>query len=117
MAKKIKVLESDYHRNGVGGEGFYVSIVDDPAFGRMLVIDFSYEHRPRKPKQAYKEWKAEEEYNPPYGFTAVLNLDEAATGNIYMFGNEGHLGGNAWRGDRLGDTYRPLIKEFNEDNR
>lgn len=97
-----KVLATDYHRNGVGGAGFRVSIVQDPENGRMVVIDFSY---------AYGTEDGEE-MEQPYGYTAVLNLDEAAKGNIYMHPEDGvpKSGGNAWRGDRLGDEYRPLIQ-------
>jgi hypothetical protein len=90
--RQPKVLEADWHRNGVAGAGFSVAIVDDPTEGRMLVIDFS----------------AEEDAD--YGYTAVLNLDKAASGNIYMFGTNEHAGGNAWRGDVLGDIYRPLVR-------
>lgn len=90
--RKPEVLEADWHRNGVSGVGFSVAVVKDPAEGRMLVIDFSGEQ------------------GSDYGYTAVLNLDMAAEGNIYMFGQGKHAGGNAWRGDVLGDQYRPLVK-------
>lgn len=89
----FEVKEVDHHRNGVGGVSFYVAIVEDDENGRMLVIDFDSDE---------------------YGHTAVLNLDKAAAGNIYMFEVEGRVGtgGNAWRGDRLGDEYREAIKSL-----
>lgn len=98
-----KVLATDYHRNGVGGEGFRVSIVQDDEYGRMLVVDFSYAHGTDE--------------GAKYGYTAVLNLDEAARGNIYMFPEIDipNSGGNAWRGDRMGDQYRPLITKFSDE--
>lgn len=108
MAKRQpKVIETAYHRNGVGAVGFRVSIVQDPEHGRMLVIDFCHEY-------GTPEW---EEMEREYGYTAVLNLDEAAKGNIYMFPEPGKpdTGWNAWRGDRLGDQYRPLIQKVADE--
>lgn len=90
--KQPKVEQVDYHRNGIGGNGFAVAIVDDPDVGRALVIDFNTD-------------------GDDYGYTAVLNLDEAHKGNIYMFPDEEHAGNNAWRGDVVGDRLRPLIRE------
>lgn len=92
----VTVEAADFHRNGVGGYGFDVAIVNDPETGRMLVIDFNIGGE-----------------DTEYGYTAVLNLDMAAEGNIYMHPEEGRpgTGNNAWRGDRLGDLYRPLIKK------
>jgi hypothetical protein len=91
-----KVLAADFHRNGVGGEPFFVAIVDDPENGRMLVVDFGTD--------------AEDWNDNNWGHVAVLDLDKATEGNIYMFPTDGQPGGNAWRGDRLGSMYRPLIK-------
>jgi len=84
------VEAADHHRNGVGGAGFFVAIVNDEETGRMLVINFPDEH----------------------GTTAVLNLDEAHKGNIYMHPEPGKpgTGGNAWRGDRLGHKYNEAIE-------
>lgn len=83
------VEAADYHRNGIAGAGFFVGIVNDEETGRMLVINFPDE----------------------YGTTAVLNLDEAQKGNIYMHPEEGKpgTGNNAWRGDRLGHKYNKAI--------
>ena len=95
--KQPKVEQVDYHRNGIGGAGFAVAIVDDPEVGRALVIDFNVDDN--------------DEEHGDYGYTAVLNLDEAHKGNIYMFPDEEHAGNNAWRGDVVGDRLRPLIRE------
>jgi len=99
MSMSITVEAVDYHRNGVGGEGFVVAIVNDPENGRMLVIDFNHDE------------------GADYGYTSVLNLDKAAEGNIYMYPQRGkpNTGDNAWRGDALGDRYRPAIKEAKEE--
>jgi len=42
----------------------------------------------------------------------VLNIDKAAEGNIYMHPRAGveNSGGNAWRGDVMGDQYIPAIR-------
>lgn len=83
------VIAADYHRNGVGGVGFFVGLVDDPDGGRMLIITFGGDD--------------DEMY------TAALNVDQAAAGNIFMFPTDGVGGGNAWRGDRYAATYRQAI--------
>ena len=87
----------DWHRNGVAGSGFYVGIVKDPIEGRMLVIDFGSD---------------DPEANDYETCVAVLNLDEAARGNIFMHARPEveNSGGNAWRGDRLGAEYTPLMR-------
>jgi uncharacterized protein YxjI len=77
----FKVLEADYHRNGVSGDGFYIGIVEetlDGATSRKLVT-----------------------YFPEVGQCAisVVELDKAAEGNIYMHPTNSQPGGNAWRGD------------------
>lgn len=85
-----EVLHADYHRNGVGGVGFNIALVrDDKERRTFLVIDF---------------------LSDEYGHTAVVDVDQAAAGNIYMFPQNGQPGGNAWRGDRLGDRYRDSIR-------
>lgn len=94
---EINVQHVDFHRNGVGGEGFMVAIVDHPEHGRMLVVDFGYDAT---------TWTDDN-----WGHVAVLNLDQAADGNIYMHPKNGQPGNNAWRGDRVGaDEIRPLMK-------
>ena len=98
------VVHATSHRNGVAGAPFHVAIVQDDEAGRMLVIDFSYP-----------------DSGAPDGYTAVLNLDMAAQGNIYMHQQlDEHgvpvpdTGDNAWRGDVLGDQYRHAIADHIE---
>lgn len=94
---EIKIEAVDFHRNGVGGEGFMVAIAEHPEYGRMLVVDFGYD--------------AETWNDDNWGHVAVLNLDQATAGNIYMHPANGQPGGNAWRGDVVGaGEIRPLMK-------
>lgn len=93
---EIKIIGQDYHRNGTGGNGFHVAIIEDPEHGRMLVVDFAIKAQ---------GWK-----DAGYGDIAVLNLDMASEGNVYMFPENGQAGGNAWRGPDLGSKYRPLMR-------
>lgn len=68
------ITAAAYHRNGVGGVGFYVALFNDPEGGKMLGIHFPTDDGTI--------------------FTAVLNVDETAKGNIAF------AGGNSWRGDK-----------------
>ncbi len=102
MSTDFKVLATDFHRNGSGGEGFFVALIQDEGLKRrFLVVDFCYDY----------------EY-PVYGYTAVLDIDQAHAGNIFMHPHETvpGSGGNAWRGDVLGDRYRQAIREHWEAN-
>jgi hypothetical protein len=94
--RQPRVIEVDHHRNGIDGASFTVAIIDDPIDGRMLVIDFSYRTEAGQLRDA--------------GHIAVLNLDQATAGNIYMHPHDPHPGGNAYRGDYLAMRYRPLIE-------
>lgn len=97
MSESIEVTDVAYHRNGVGGEGFMVAIAQHPEYGRMLVVDFGYD--------------AKTHSDDNWGHVAVLNLDQAADGNIYMHPNNDQPGGNAWREDVVGaGEIRPLLK-------
>ena len=84
----MQILEADNRRNGISGVGFYVGIVKDDKNGdRKLVISFEDDSE---------------------CYTAVLDVDEAANGNVYMFPEGEHRGGNAWRGDH----YAPLREDM-----
>lgn len=78
---KITGNKHDYHRNGIGGLGFYVHLFDwtdeDGKLRHMMAVDF----------------EADKHVG---GITcAVLDVDELKAGNI-EFAN-----GNSWRGDRF----------------
>lgn len=87
------ILSADYHRNGISGEPFYVGIIADHDNDdrRMLVT-----------------WFPELSGNARH--VAVLDLDLAATGNVYMHPDpdQPHSGGNAWRGDHFEEAARAL---------
>jgi hypothetical protein len=82
----ILVEGVDYHRNGVGGNGFHVVAFrwaedgDEPR--AMLGIVFDGQCR-----------------------VAVLDREQARIGNIFMHPNDTHAGCNAWRGD----NFQPVL--------
>jgi len=84
---ELKILEASFHRNGVGGAGFYAIIFEDKDEGRMVASLF----------------------DEP-GYCAVYNIDELNRGNIAF------AGGNSWRGDRYEEILRPMLKSFMENN-
>lgn len=100
---QVTIEAVDFHRNGVMGYPFIVAIVHN-ADGRMLVIDFGGSDEG-------------EEVDPTADTCiAVLNLDEAAKGNIFMrpqMSEDGSevpgTGYNAHRGDELSGAFRPAI--------
>jgi hypothetical protein len=101
-APKIKSV--DYHRNGVGGKGFYVAIVEDlfgdgGSEGDFLVITF--------PTQDYDGSETEVS---DYRYTAAFKMDLLANGEI-------RFGVNSWRGDRasaaVGDQ---MITQFDVES-
>lgn len=89
------VVEADHHRNGVSGEGFYVGVVAEANESHKLVTWFP-------------EYDEDGELIQWQTRIAVLDLDKAATGNIYMHPEGEHEGNNAWRGDHYGAEARAL---------
>jgi hypothetical protein len=85
----IQVEGIDYHRNGVGGEGFHI-------------VAFRWADRGHA---------GQDEPRPMLGIVfgadlaacrvAVLDREQARIGNIFMHPNKSHAGGNAWRGDEF----------------
>jgi len=78
---KIKILEKEYHRNGVSGVGFNVVKFKDPDEGEMVGIVF-----------------------PTKGCVAVFNLEKLAQGDI-------EFGSNSWRGDIYETQLRAAIRD------
>ena len=133
----IKLLDADYHRNGSGGDGFYVARFQttgepDTAGRTFIAVLFSdgkctlcngYGHIPATLEGPLcpKCHGVGATYGG--GKTAVLDLDEAAKGNIYMFpkydedlGEVPGTGGNAMRGaDYYGKVLWPLVKAFDDE--
>lgn len=83
MAKR-KILEVDYHRNGIGGIGFHIVRFEDKdsADGEFVGVVF-----------------------PESGACAVLNVPQLAKGNIAF------ARGNSWRGDYFEGDLRDAIKK------
>lgn len=80
---KLKIIDASWHRNGVGGIGFFAILFDDAEQGRMIASLFDED-----------------------GMCAVYKVDELAKGNIAF------ACGNSWRGDRFESALRPLLAEF-----
>lgn len=89
---KLTIVACDYHRNGIGGVGFYAVIFDDPECGRMVASVFQEENSDE----------------PSTSYCAVYKIDELAKGNVEF------AKGNSWRGDDFAHRLRPLIKEHME---
>jgi hypothetical protein len=80
---KIKIVSASYHRNGVGGVGFYAILFDDSKEGRMVASLF--------------------EEN---GYCAVYKVDELGKNNIEF------AQGNSWRGDVFEHELRPALAKL-----
>ena len=80
---KITITTASFHRNGIGGLGFYVILFTDAENGKMLAHLFEDE-----------------------GYCAITQLDMLAEGNI-AFAN-----GNSWRGDEFERRLRPLLDKY-----
>ncbi len=80
---KVKILQASWHRNGIGGIGFYAILFDDAERGRMIATLF----------------------DEP-GYCAVYKVEELANGNT-LFAQ-----GNSWRGDQYEDALRPALNEY-----
>jgi hypothetical protein len=93
------LLEADYHRNGVGGAGFYVALFHDHNDDRRKLLTW---------------FPTDDAEHGPIGRqdrVAVIDVDEAATGNIYMHPRNRHKGGNAWRGADSYSDLLPLVRD------
>lgn len=77
------ICDVSFHRNGIGGIGFYAVLFDDPEQGRMIASLF----------------------DEP-GYCAVYKVSLLQDGNIAF------AQGNSWRGDVYEDALRPLVKKF-----
>lgn len=81
-AKRVaKVHQAEWHRNGIGGEGFYAVLFDDPENGLMLGVLF----------------------DEP-GCCAVFSVPRLAGPEGVLFGQ------NSWRGDHYEGPLRAAVK-------
>jgi len=83
---KLSNINVDYHRNGIGGEGFHVATFDaqdGDKHHRMVGVVFD-------------------------GRCAILDIDLLSENNIEF------AMGNSWRGDRFEPELRAAIKQAEE---
>jgi hypothetical protein len=82
---KVEIVEASFHRNGIGGVGFYAILFDEAEQGRMIATLF----------------------DEP-GYCAVYNVKELTANNVEF------AGGNSWRGDVFEAALRPALKSYLE---
>jgi hypothetical protein len=132
----IELLGADYHRNGIGGAGFYVALFKTPEEPNRTFIAVMFVDRicarcggtgigaPASAGVECPTCKGTGEVWPTHvETTAVLDVAQAVGGNIYMHpeyaadGGLVALGGNAWRGaDYYGPELLPLIRAWLEQS-
>lgn len=133
----IELLGADYHRNGIGGAGFYVALFTtsmEPGrtFLATMFVDYICSRcggtgigAPVSAGVECPKCNGTGEVTPTHvETTAVLDVAEAAKGNIYMhpeYDDKGQLkaeGDNAWRGaDYYSAELLPLIRASLEQSR
>lgn len=113
------VVQASYHRNGVGGAGFIVALIDTLHDGendsrRFLLTWFpEYDEATGERKSTHTET------------VAVVAVDEVAKGNVAMYPVHDPVtgevvpgtGGNAWRGADNWAVVLPVISRWLEDER
>lgn len=117
MTDSHAVVQASYHRNGIGGAGFYVALIDS-------LLDNATE-----PRRFLLTWFPTHDYEGERttGYqenVAVVAVDEVAKGNIAMHplvAKDGTLisgtGGNAWRGADEWQSVLPEIEAWIETER
>lgn len=111
------VVQASYHRNGVGGAGFYVALIDTLHQGeeqprRFLLTWFPSYDDEGEPSEGYQE------------HVAVVAVDQVALGNVAMHPVTDPVtkepvegtGGNAWRGADNWALVLPLVKQWASDS-
>ena len=94
--KPIRVIKQDYHRNGIGGAGFVVSLVEWPEGAADAKAAGS--HSGLFVTISFPNWDNENDTEYMRAHTAALNIGQLAEGQIMMYEDNA-----AWRGaDRLG---------------
>ncbi len=90
---RLTIVSASYHRNGIGGVGFYAILFDDADQGRMVASLF--------------ESMGENAHPLKDGdYCAVYSVEELTKGNVAF------AHGNSWRGDRYADALRPLLLAY-----
>jgi hypothetical protein len=83
----IKIIEASFHRNGIGGVGFYAVLFSDTEQSDLMIASL---------------------FDEP-GYCAVYCVHELSKSNI-AFAN-----GNSWRGDHYEGQLRPLLIKYLEE--
>lgn len=83
----LEIKDASFHRNGIGGEGFYAIIFEDTEEKKTMIASL---------------------FDEP-GYCAVYAIDELSAQNI-EFAN-----GNSWRGDSYERALRPLLVKYLEE--
>lgn len=87
MGATVKtIISASFHRNGVGGVGFYAILFEDHENGLMVASLF----------------------DEP-GYCAVYMVEKLHERDI-------EFGSNSWRGDRYESDLRPMLKAFLKQN-
>lgn len=88
-SEDITIIDIDYHRNGISGEGFYVmtfNMQDGDILRHMVGVV----------------------YPDDGGYCSVFDIDELQKDNIKF------AQGNSWRGDSYESDLRRAIDEYKE---
>lgn len=83
---KLTIIDASWHRNGIGGEGFYAVLFNDAEQGENNPMIASLFDAP--------------------GYCAVYSVPLLSKGNIKF------ARGNSWRGDQYASELQPLVEEF-----
>lgn len=83
---EIKILDVQWHRNGISGTGFFAVLFREKKEGLMVATLFDQE-----------------------SYCAVYQVDKLAAGDI-------RFGSNSWRGDSFESVIRPLMKTWLEEH-
>lgn len=95
-----KIVGAAYHRNGVGGAGFYVAIVKGRLEGEKGKREFLV------------TWFPENDGRGGQSQIAALDLEHIAAHNISMHPQQGMPGGAAWRCQDLFEDLLPEIEQM-----
>ncbi len=106
MALVKRIVQAAWHRNGVGGEGFYAVVFEpdaeaDYSDGNMLAIMFD-------PDGTWGNGK------PADTRVAVIGISRLANPEVGVAFGDG-ADGNSWRGDNFARELRPLLNAYLKD--
>lgn len=88
----VRIIKQDYHRNGIGGDGFIVSLVDWPEADEKAVTPHFVAVSFPDPDSRHERG---EQIEYMRSHTAILSIDQLMVGDI----------DNAWRGADMVGPY------------